>query len=75
MVKHCCWGTCKSDSRYPERLEGAFFIPFAKPKQTPDKCRLWVKLCGRPHKQLNVGKVTKDTYICSKVSLFCLLDD
>ena len=40
-----------------------------------EKCRLWIKLCGRPHKQLNVGKVTKHTYICSKVSLLFLLDE
>ena len=32
MVKRCCYGLCKTDSRYPERLEGVTFIPFPKKK-------------------------------------------
>ncbi|XP_036406921.1 forkhead box protein N2b isoform X2 [Megalops cyprinoides] len=66
MVKRCSWGTCNSDSRYPERLEGAFFIPFPKPKANLEKCMLWIKLCCRPHWQLNPAKITKDIYVCSK---------
>lgn len=37
MVKHCSHGTCKSDSRYPEKLIGANFIPFPKPKSDLEK--------------------------------------
>ena len=69
MVKRCAWGTCKSDSRYPERIEGVHFIPFPKPKVNYEKCLLWIKLCGRPHSQLNPSTVTKHTPICSKVRL------
>lgn len=69
MVKHCSHGTCKSDSRYPDKLGGAIFIPFVKPRTDLAKCLRWITLCRRPHKQLNVEKITKYTYICSKVSL------
>ena len=68
-VKHCCYGCCKSDSRYPERMIALHFIPFPKPKSQQDKCIQWIKACGRPSIQFNVGRVNKDTYICSKVRL------
>lgn len=68
MVKHCSYGTCKSDSRYPEKLMGAKFIPFPKPKSDLEKCLRWISCCRRPHAQLNVDKITKHTYVCSKVS-------
>lgn len=66
MVKHCSYGTCKSDSRYPEKLMGAKFIPFPKPKSDLEKCLRWISCCRRPHAQLNVDKITKHTYVCSK---------
>ncbi|XP_064597347.1 uncharacterized protein LOC135463831 [Liolophura sinensis] len=66
MVKHCSYGTCKSDSRYPEKLGGAKFIPFPKPKSDLQKCLRWIALCCRPHSHLNVEKITKHIYICSK---------
>ncbi|XP_062583880.1 uncharacterized protein LOC134245632 isoform X2 [Saccostrea cucullata] len=68
MVKHCSFGTCKSDSRYQDKLMGAKFIPFPKPKSDLQKCLRWISLCRRPHDQLNVDKITKHTttYICSK---------
>ncbi|XP_048759607.2 uncharacterized protein LOC125669203 isoform X2 [Ostrea edulis] len=66
MVKHCSFGTCKSDSRYPDKLNGAKFIPFPKPKTNFQKCVRWIALCRRPQYQLNVNKITKDTYICTK---------
>ncbi|KAK3085781.1 hypothetical protein FSP39_008650 [Pinctada imbricata] len=66
MVKRCCYGTCNSNSRYPERLDGAKFIPFPKKISNHDKCMRWIKACGRPHYQLNIENITKDTYICSK---------
>ncbi|XP_078621316.1 uncharacterized protein LOC144887790 [Branchiostoma floridae x Branchiostoma japonicum] len=66
MGKVCCFGTCNSDSRYPERVSGVSFYPFPKPKTRMDACMRWIKACGRPHSQLNVTKITKDTYVCSK---------
>ncbi|KAK0143488.1 putative nuclease HARBI1 [Merluccius polli] len=67
MVKRCAWGTCNSDTRYPERLgDGIYFLPFPKPHLNRDKCLLWIKLCGRPQHQLNVEKINKDVYVCSK---------
>ncbi|KAK6168658.1 hypothetical protein SNE40_019850 [Patella caerulea] len=54
MVKRCAWGTCNSDSRYPERLTGGItFIPFPKLGRTHDKVKRWIRLCGRPFEQLN----------------------
>jgi len=66
MVKHCCYGTCKSDSR--RRDTSIVFFPFPKPKTRLEDCLRWIKACGRPHCGFNVNKITKDTYICSKVS-------
>ena len=71
VVKHCCYGTCSSDNRKsgPE-MDGVFFIPFVKPARQLEKCREWIKLCGRPHDRLNVellgSKKGKNIYICSK---------
>ncbi|KAJ8321619.1 hypothetical protein KUTeg_000090 [Tegillarca granosa] len=61
MVKHCSHGTCKSDSRYPDKLNGAVFIPFAKPRTDLGKCLRWISLCRRPYSQLNKEKITKHT--------------
>ena len=78
-TKHCCWGECKSDSRYFEKSPpGTYFIRFPKQgrikdtmtewekgqeKQKTEKCRKWVYACGR--KDFTVDDVKKDTYICS----------
>ncbi|KAG5286449.1 hypothetical protein AALO_G00014980 [Alosa alosa] len=67
MPKRSAYGTCHSDTRYPERLEGGVcFFPFPKPKTQHERCLQWIKLCGRPHSQLNPTKTNKNTYICSK---------
>ncbi|KAJ8387991.1 hypothetical protein AAFF_G00147820 [Aldrovandia affinis] len=67
MVKCCAWGKCNSDTRYPDRFEGDIrFFPFIKPKSNPEKCRLWIKLCGRPHTQLNTSKINRHSFVCSK---------
>ncbi|KAG7175796.1 uncharacterized protein LOC121855848 [Homarus americanus] len=66
MVKRCCYGLCDTDSRYEDRLKGGvYFIPFPK-KSNKEKCLKWIKACGRPHSQLNVDKINRSTYICSK---------
>ena len=78
-TKHCCWGLCTSDSRYPERLPpGVFFFKISKvgnikdsmtkceklqQSLRTDKCKIWLHACGR--KFFPTYKVKKDTYICS----------
>ena len=71
MVKRCQWGLCNTDSRYPERIEGVRFIPFPKPKKNLEKCKRWIKACGRPHEQLNVEMIDGNyhMFVCSKVSI------
>lgn len=66
MVKTCAWGTCNNDTRYPERVENVRFIPFPKPKTNSAKCLRWIKACGRPHNQLNVSKIDRHKFVCSK---------
>ncbi|KAI0237607.1 hypothetical protein LSAT2_011837 [Lamellibrachia satsuma] len=67
-TKHCCYGTCNSDSRYADRpdMQGVFFINFPKPKTQREKCEKWIRRCGRPKEQFNVDRVKKMTFICSK---------
>ncbi|MED6290030.1 hypothetical protein CHARACLAT_008913, partial [Characodon lateralis] len=31
-----------------------------------ERCLQWIKQCGRPHSQLNVSKINKHAYVCSK---------
>ena len=72
-TKHCCWGECKSDSRFPHLLHPALkkrlqegkpiFLPFPKKSQGLERCLRWVNACGRG-KDFTVDKVTKYTYIC-----------
>ena len=72
--RHCCWGLCKNDTRYPEKLPaGCLFIPFPKPKRSLEKCMRWIKACGRPHSQLNVNKINLSHYVCNQVRLFYLI--
>ncbi|XP_062570623.1 uncharacterized protein LOC134232653, partial [Saccostrea cucullata] len=72
MVKRCSWGTCNTDDRYPERLEGGVkFIPFPKPATNLEKCRRWIRLCERPSYQLNEDILrdrnkSKHFYVCTK---------
>lgn len=64
--KHCCYGTCNSDSRYADRphMNGVFFIPFPKPKTNLEKCKIWIKNCGR--KDFGIDRISRNTYVCSK---------
>ena len=65
--KHCCYGTCTSESRYAgrkESMQGVSFIPLPKPTSQPDKCKKWVTACYRS--DFDVQHVNKDTYICTK---------
>ena len=49
---------------------------FLKPKTELEKCKRWIKNCGRPHEQLNLERVIKHKALCSSVGkLFCLFLD
>ena len=57
MVKHCAYGKCKNDTRYFKEDSGVLFFAFPKPKTNLGACLRWIKLCGRPHDQLNTERV------------------
>ena len=63
MVKHCCYGVCKSDNRKillgDPSMEGVIFLPFPKPDTQMEKCLRWISLCGRPKKRSTYQKATK----------------
>ena len=67
-TKHCCYGTCNSNSRYVDRtdMQAVFFINFPKSKSQREKSDKWIRRCGRPKEQFNVDRVQKMTLICSK---------
>ena len=73
-TKHCCWGECKTDSRYPERWPKSLkdlqesgkkvFIPFPKPSQDIVKCRRWIAACSRQF--FTEKSISRNyTYICA----------
>ena len=64
-TKHCCYGNCKSDSRYSNRedMRDVSFIRFPKPHLNFEKCQKWIYACGR--QGFSVDNIKKDTYICS----------
>ncbi len=69
MPKRGAYGLCKYDTRYPKSLDGVVeFFTFPKPKTQGEKCRAWIKQCGRPHSQLNVDRINKNTYVHANVS-------
>ena len=51
--KHCAWGTCKNDSRYPElwtrnkKGDPVFFLRFPATKRSPKKRNRWIRSCHR----------------------------
>ena len=63
VVKHCSYGLCTSDNRYPDKVSpGTYCIPFAKPaavkdgmtkfdknvqKQKTERAKKWIHACGR----------------------------
>ena len=72
-TKHCCWGECKTDSRYPEKWPESLkelknsgqkvFIPFPKPWRDLAKCKRWIVACSREF--FTEKNVNKNTYICA----------
>ena len=67
MVKRCAWGTCNSDSRYPERLfrktKGITvkFHCFPSEKKHKERRQAWIQACCRA----DGFNCTKDSYISS----------
>ena len=69
-IKHCSWGNCTTDSRYPKRWPDSLkkleesgrkvFIPFVKPLE---KCRRWIVACSR--KFSTEQNISRNTYICA----------
>ena len=73
MVKRCTWGTCKSDTRYPDRLKKAdgtvvSFYSFPNAKKAFERREIWIRACCRGEKFV----CTKDSYKISFRRLFCL---
>lgn len=66
VVKHCAWGDCRNDNRYSfkENMQGVDFVKFPSKHTDVDRCKKWVKACGRAN--FTLDKVTRDTYICTK---------
>lgn len=72
-TKHCCWGQCRSDSRYPQKLPNSLkemlnsgqkaFIPFPKPSKGIEKCKRWIHACSREN--FSLKNINKHTYICA----------
>ena len=78
-TKHCCWGNCKNDSKYPDRLpSGTYFIRFLKPGNVKElmtqwekdrenvkteKAKKWLHACGR--EGFSIKNIKKGTFICS----------
>ncbi|CAC5388099.1 unnamed protein product [Mytilus coruscus] len=48
-TKHCCYGTCNSDSRYAHKdyMERVEFIRLPKPWREREKCTRWINACRR----------------------------
>lgn len=72
-TKHCSWGRCNMDSRYPDRMPQSLkelqesdqkvFIPFVKPWHDLERCKKWVNACSR--KNFTTESITKNSYICA----------
>ena len=72
-TKHCCWGECKTDSRYANKRPKSLkeveeswkkgFIPFPKPSRDMAKCKRWLVACSR--ELFTEKNITRNTYICA----------
>ena len=65
-TKRCAWGTCNSDSRYPERLkregkDDVFFLRFPGAKYHNEKRERWIRACQRG----DAFKCKYHSFICS----------
>ena len=72
-TKHCCWGRCNSDSRYPDKLAKSLkemdksgqkiYIPFFKPSQNLERCQRYINACSREN--FTTKSITRNSYICA----------
>ena len=72
-TRHCCWGECKTDSRYPEKWPKSLkeleksaqeeFIPLPKPVKDLAKWKRWLVACSQEF--FTEKNVNKNTYICA----------
>ena len=66
-TKRCAWGTCKNDTRYPQRMvknpngDPVTFVHFPGQKRQAEKRKRWIDACRRGDSFV----CTKDSYICS----------
>ena len=66
VTKRCAWGTCKNDSRYPDRMvknchgDPVVYFLFPGQKRQPEKRTRWILACRRGDRFV----CTKDSYIC-----------
>lgn len=66
-TKRCAWGTCKNNSRYPERIlknvkgDPVTFFHFPGAKRCPERRKLWIDACKRG----DSFNCSKDSYVCS----------
>lgn len=51
-------------------MKNVTFHPFPKPGADIERCRLWIRQCGRPHSDLSVDMIRPHHFVCSKVSGF-----
>lgn len=66
-TKRCAYGTCKNDSRYPQRWErnsrgdSIQFYHFPGEKRQKERRQQWIVACHRGDSFV----CTKDSYVCS----------
>lgn len=66
-TKRCAWGTCRNDTRYPQRIkrnskgDEVSFLHFPGAKYHNTKRERWIRACNR-HDDFNC---TNHSYICS----------
>ena len=63
VVKHCCYGLCKSDNRYPDSMPAGTTL-INQEKKKIEKGKRWIHACGRKDFS-SIEQITKSTYICS----------
>ena len=56
-VMHCSWGTCSSDSRFPQFCDGIPFVPLAKPMWMLETCLHWIKAYRCTCRLYSVSKI------------------
>jgi len=64
-AKHCCYGTCNSDTRYRQRedMEDVFSIPFPKPITLKEKCEFWIVKLVDDQKKISMLTISKDVHM------------